>query len=71
MLFVIDQSDHRDGWRWIDYAGRAFVVERDIAASYSCAKRPAGFGDAFNGFAQLPEIFRLVRIAEVQAIRHR
>src|SRR4026208_1731788 len=69
VLFIIDQSDHRDCWSWIDYAERTLVVQRDISACNRGSERAAGFGHAFNGFTQLPEVFRLVRVAEIQAIR--
>src|SRR5215470_13008232 len=68
VLFIINQSDHRNGWRWINNAERAFVVQRDISASNRCSKRAAGFGHAFNSFTQLPEIFRFIRVAEIQTI---
>ncbi len=69
VLFIVNQSDHRDCWRWIDDAKRALVVQRDISACYRRSECATGFGHAFNGFTQLPEVFRFVRVAEIQAIR--
>ena len=51
VFFIVNQSDHRDCWRWIDDAQRALIVQGDIAACYRRSERTAGFGHAFNGFA--------------------
>src|SRR6188768_2744380 len=48
VLFIVNQSDHRDGWGWIDDAERALIVQRDISASHRRSKRAAGFGHTFN-----------------------
>jgi hypothetical protein len=70
VLFFVDQADHRDRRRWIDDAGRALIVKRDVSADDRRAERAARFRCAFDRFAQLPEVFRLVRIAEVQIVGH-
>ena len=50
VLFIVNQSDHRDCWRWIDDAEGALIVQRDISACNRRSERAAGFGHAFNGF---------------------
>ena len=70
MFFVINQSDHRDGGGRIDNASRVLIIQRNISARHWRPKRATCFCYSFNRFTQLPEIFRLVRIAEIQAIRH-
>src|ERR1700732_3391373 len=39
-----------------------------MSARYRRAKSPAGFGNSFDRFAQLPKVFRLIWIAEVQVV---
>ena len=51
-------------------ARRTLIIQRDIAANNRRAECAARFSRAFNRFAQLPEIFRLVRIAEIQVVGH-
>ena len=53
---VIDQSDHCDSWGGIDRAAGVFIVETDIAAHDGCVESAASFGQAFDRFAELPEI---------------
>ena len=52
----------------IDRAGRAFIIEGDIAPGYRGLERPAGIRDAAAGFLELVEDFRLLRVAEVEAV---
>src|SRR6516164_8452184 len=69
VLFIVNQSNHRDCWRRIDDAKRALIIQRNISARDRRSERAASFGHAFNSFTQLPKIFWFVRVAEVQAIR--
>ena len=46
------------------------LYKRNISAGDRRAESAAGLGEAFDRFAQLPEIFRLVGIAEIQVIGH-
>src|SRR5882757_4262311 len=68
---IFDEANHSDRWRWIDHAGGALVVEADVAAGDRRVKRAASLGEAFDALAQLPEIFRFVRIAEIEIVGHR
>ena len=68
MSGILNDADHSDRGRGIDRARRAFVVKTDIAAGDRRIKFPAGLGQALDGLAELEEIFRLVRIAEIQVV---
>ena len=70
VLFVINQSDHRDRRRRVDNSSRALIIQRDVSTCDGRSKRAACFCHAFNSFTQLPEVFGLVGIAEVEAIRN-
>ena len=52
----------------VDRAGRALVVEGDVAAGHRRAERAAGVGDAATRLAELEEDLRLLRVAEVEAV---
>src|SRR6267378_2392798 len=62
------QPDHPDDRSRIDGAGRALVVERDIAASHRRAERSAGVGDAAARLAELIENGGSLGIAEIETI---
>ena len=49
-------------------ADGTFVVEADVAAGDGRAERAAGLGHAFDRFAELEEILRLVRVAEIEVV---
>ena len=65
MRRLIDQSDHADSRGGIDHAPGALIIERDIAAYDGGVEGAAGFGQAFDRLAQLPEILGFVRVPEV------
>ena len=69
MLGFFDEADHADGGRGVDGSSWGFVVEAHIAAGDGCVERSAGFGEAFDGFAELEEIFGFVGISEIQVVR--
>ena len=69
VLGFFDEADHADGGGWVDGSGGGFVVEAHIAAGDGCVERAAGFGEAFDGFAELEEIFGFVGISEIQVVR--
>ncbi len=69
MLGFFDEADHADSGRGVDGSGGGFVVEAHIAAGDGCVERAAGFGEAFDGFAELEEIFGFVGISEIQVVR--
>jgi len=69
VLGFFHEADHADGGGWVDGSGWGFVVEAHVAAGDGCVERAAGFGEAFDGFAELKEIFGLVGIAEIQVVR--
>ncbi len=54
--------------RRIHRAGRALVVEADVAAGHRRVERAAGVGDAAAGLAELEEDLGLLRVAEVEAV---
>ena len=69
MLGFFDEADHADGGRGVDGSGGGFVVEAHIAAGDWGVECAAGFGEAFDGFAELEEIFGFVGISEIQVVR--
>src|SRR5882724_2916832 len=71
VFLVIDQTNHRYRRGGIDHPGRALIVKRDVASNYRRAEGATCLGNSLNCLAQLPEILRLVRITEVQIVRHR
>src|SRR5260221_7834861 len=68
---VVENAEDADDRRWIDRLAESFVVEADVAASDGSAEGGAGFGEAVDGFAELPHHFGLFGAAEVEAIRGR
>ena len=64
---VEDADDAEDGGR-IDAFAAGFIVERDVAAGDGGGEGGAGFGDAVNGGGELGHDFRLLRVAEVEAV---
>jgi hypothetical protein len=70
VLFIVNESDHRDRWRGIHDAEWALIVQRDISARNGRSERVACFSHAFNGFTQLPKVFRFVRVSKIQTIRN-
>src|ERR1700680_4148611 len=70
-LLFFDQADHTNSWGRIDAAGWAFVVEAYIPAYNGRIEAPPRFGQSLYGFSQLPEIFRPIRVPEIQIVSHR
>ena len=70
-LLFFDQADHANRRRRIDAAGWAFVVEAYVPADDGRIEAPARFGQSLDGFSQLPEIFRPIRVPEIQIVSHR
>src|SRR6266851_708351 len=68
VLFVIYQTNHGNSRCGIDYSCRTLIIQRDISARDRRAERAASFSNSFHGLAQLPEVFRLIRVAEIQVV---
>src|SRR6266478_2963741 len=66
---VVENAEDADDWRWVDRLAESLVVEADVAASDGRAEGGAGFGEAVDGFAELPHHLGLFGAAEVEAIR--
>src|SRR6202034_703217 len=66
---ILKNPSYSDNRRGINPFTLGLVVERDIPARDRRAERGAGFGDAVDGGGELRHDLRLLRIAEVQAIR--
>src|SRR2546423_1648610 len=68
MLRFFNQADHRDRGRWIDRTTGILIVKADVPAGHRRIESAASFGEAANGFSQLPKNFRLKRIAKIQIV---
>ena len=68
VLLIFDEADHSDGGGGVDGARGAFVVKADISAGDGGLEGDATFCQSFDAFAELPEIFGFVRVAEVEVI---
>src|SRR5258708_36170049 len=66
---VVENAEDADDRRWIDRFAESFVVEADVAAGDGSAEGGAGFGEAVDGFAELPHHFGLFGAAKIEAIR--
>src|SRR5260370_16168629 len=66
---VFENAEDADDRRWIDRFAESFVVEADVAAGDGSAEGGAGFGEAVDGFAELPHHFGLFGAAKIEAIR--
>src|SRR6202043_2912123 len=66
---IVENAKDADDRRGIDRFAESFVVEADVAAGDGRAEGGAGFGEAVDGFAELPHHFGLFRAAEIEAIR--
>src|SRR6267143_4919640 len=66
---IVENAEDADDRRGIDGFAKSFVVEADVAAGDGSAEGGAGFGEAVDGFAELPHDFGLFRAAEIEAIR--
>ncbi len=65
----MENAEDTDDRRWIDGFAEGFVVEADVAAGDGRAEGGAGFGEAVDGFTELPHHFGFFGAAEVEAIR--
>src|SRR6266852_6915442 len=65
---VFDHAEDADDRRGVDRFAESFVVEADVAAGDGRVEGGAGFGEAVDGFAELPHHLGLFWAAEVQAI---
>src|SRR5258708_10297151 len=66
---VVEDPENADDWRRIDGLAESFVVEADVAAGDRSAEGGASFGEAIDGFAELPHHFGFLRAAEIEAVR--
>src|SRR6266849_6491250 len=66
---VVENAEDADDRRGVDGFAEGFVVEADVAAGDGGAEGGAGFGEAVNGFAELPHYFWLLGAAKIEAIR--
>src|SRR6267143_995976 len=66
---VVENAEDADDRRRIDGFAKSFVVEADVAAGDGRAEGGAGFGEAVDGFAELPHHFGFFGAAEIEAIR--
>ena len=57
--FFIDDANHPHRWSRIDCAGRILIIQTDVSSGYRRAEPTAGFSQTLDGFAKLPEIFRI------------
>src|SRR5207245_7843077 len=57
---VVENAEDSDYWRRVNEFAEGFVVEADVAASDGRAKSGASFGEAVDGFAELPHHFGLL-----------
>src|SRR2546422_426129 len=66
---IVENAEDADDWRRVDGFAESFVVEADVAAGDGRAEGGAGFGEAIDGFAELPHHFGFFGTAEIEAIR--
>src|SRR5437879_2475370 len=66
---VVENAEDADDWRWVDRLAESFVIEADIAAGDGRVEGGAGFGEAVDGFAELPHHFGFLGAAEIEAVR--
>src|SRR5215470_13717669 len=65
---IVENTEHADDRRRINRTAERFVVEADVAAGDRCTEGVARFGDAVDGFTELPHHFGFFRTAEIEAI---
>src|SRR5579863_3044672 len=68
-MHVLENSHHSEHRRRIDSLAQSFVIKTDVATGDGDLQLFACFGDAINRLRELPHDVRLLRIAEVQAVR--
>src|SRR5580765_8150854 len=68
VTFILNQPDHADGRRRINRACGTLIVERNINPSDGSAEPTATFSQSLDACDKLPEIFRIVWVAEVQIV---
>src|SRR5260370_30361437 len=68
--FLIDDANHPHRWRRSNCAGRILIIQTDVSTGYRRAKPTAGFSQTLDGFAELPEVFRMIRVPKVEVIRN-
>src|SRR6267378_4679094 len=66
---VIEDAEDADDRRRVDRLAEGFVVEADVAAGDGRVEGGAGFGEAVDGFAELPHHSGFFGAPEVEAIR--
>src|SRR5438552_5731746 len=66
---VFENAKNADNGRRVDRFAESLVVKANVATGDGRAEDGAGFGEAVDGFRELPHHFRLFRAAEVEAIR--
>src|ERR1700674_673049 len=68
MRGVVENAEDADDGGGVDGFAKGFVVESDVAAGNGRVEGGAGFGEAVDGFAELPHHFGLFGAAEIEAI---
>src|SRR5258707_15123190 len=66
VLRIADDPDDAHRGRRVDRAGGRLIVEADVAAGDRDVERAATLGESVDRLLKLVEIFRIVRIAEVE-----
>src|SRR5258708_36087268 len=66
---VVEDAEDADDGSGVDGFAESLIVKADVAAGDRRAEGGAGFGEAVDGFAELPHHFGLFGAAEVEAIR--
>src|SRR5215472_15418131 len=68
-VHVLENAEYTDHRSRINAFAQSFVVKADVPAGDRDLELLAGFGHAVDHLRELPHDVRLLRIAEVQAIR--
>ena len=68
LVHAVQDTHHTDGWRRIHRAFGRLVIETYVTAGNGSIEFAAGFAHALHGVYKLVIYFRVVRVAEVQAV---
>src|SRR5690625_997472 len=71
MGLILDQTDNRNDWCWIDRLLPAFVVETHISTDNRNIKKGTSFRQPADRLLQAVKNLRFVRIPKIQIIGHR
>jgi hypothetical protein len=68
MFWFFNQTNHGDGRCWINWTAGILIVQADVPAGHRGIESAASLGEPANGFAQLPENFRVKWVAEIEIV---